>query len=141
MAGYLSLASRRAFAIVATLLLFVGVFPMSPALAATAYSLSINDVAVTEGNAGTTIAAYTVALTPAAGANPVTVTAATSDGTAAAGPDYVANSQLLTFNPGQSTATFNVTVNVDTIDECAAYSYAVTLSVASVAFSCTFTIS
>ncbi len=47
----------------------------------------------------------------------VTVDIATSDGTATAGSDYVANSQTLTFNPGETTASFTVDVVGDTIFE------------------------
>ena len=102
MSGYPSLRSRRAIAIVATFLVFAAFFPMAPALAA-GYSLSINDMAVAEGDAGTTTATFTVTLTPAAGANPVTVTATSASllgDTATAGTDFVTGSQLLTFNTG-----------------------------------------
>ena len=58
---------------------------------------SINDVAVLEGNAGTTTATFTVLLTPAA-AGTVTVDFATADGTATvADNDYVATNGTLTF--------------------------------------------
>ncbi len=134
MSGYPSVASRRVIAVVATFLVFAAFFPMAPALAA-GYSLSINDMAVVEGDVGTATATFTVTLTPAAGANPVTVTATSSTqlgDTATAGTDYVAGSQLLTFNTGESTKTFDVTINGDTIDEGSAETYSVNLSGASV---------
>lgn len=79
-------------------------------------SLSIADVSVTEGNTGTTTASFTVTLSAAAAGN-VTVMAATSDITATAGQDYVANTQTLTFPAGTTTQTFDVTVNGDTMAE------------------------
>jgi hypothetical protein len=47
----------------------------------------------------------------------VTVDYATTNGTATAGQDYIANSGTLTLAPGEITKTFNVTVNDDTLDE------------------------
>jgi hypothetical protein len=77
-------------------------------------SISINDVMVTEGNAGTTPAPFTVTLSAVSGVT-TTVNYATSDGTAAGGVDYVAiGPTLLTFNPGETVKTINVTVNGDT---------------------------
>jgi len=75
--------------------------------------LSIGDVAVFEGDAGTTDAVFQVTLS-AMSKSPVTVTAATRDGTATtADNDYDANEEQLTFNPGQTTATFAVSVRGD----------------------------
>ena len=51
-------------------------------------TLSVNDVSVTEGNAGTTTATFTVSLSATSG-NAVTFDWATAPGTAAAGVDYV----------------------------------------------------
>src|SRR5262249_35704229 len=74
-------------------------------------SLSINDVSITEGNAGTKILNFTVTLS-AASSLTVTANFATADGTATAGSDYVAiPSTLLTFNPGDLTKTIPVTIN------------------------------
>jgi sugar lactone lactonase YvrE len=47
----------------------------------------------------------------------VTVDFATSDGTATAGSDYVANSGTLTFAPGATSASVNVSINGDTTIE------------------------
>jgi hypothetical protein len=47
----------------------------------------------------------------------VTVSYATSNGTALAGSDYTAASGTLTFAPGTTTGTFNVTIIGDTLDE------------------------
>jgi len=62
--------------------------------------ISINDVAVVEGNAGTTNAVFTVTLSPAS-ASTVTVSAITSNLTATAGSDYtLAGPTTITFTPG-----------------------------------------
>ena len=83
-------------------------------------SIRINDVAIKEGNAGTTIMTFTVALTPASG-QVVTVKYATQDNTATSGSgDYVAISpaQTLTFNPGDPiTGDVLVTINGDIFNE------------------------
>ena len=79
-------------------------------------ALSINDTAVTEGNAGTVSATFTVTLAPTSSGT-VTVNWATANGTAAAPSDYVAASGSLTFAPGESTKTITVTVNGDTTSE------------------------
>jgi hypothetical protein len=78
-------------------------------------SFSINDVTQVEGNAGTSIFAFTVTrggdLT-----GTVTVVAVTSDGSATtANNDYVAvPNTTLSFAPGVTTQAVNVTVNGDT---------------------------
>src|SRR4030095_6241253 len=65
-------------------------------------AITINDISVTEGNAGTSNASFTVSLS-----NPsyqfVTANYMTSDGTATAGSDYVTRSDTVTFAPGQVT--------------------------------------
>lgn len=82
------------------------------------YSLSIGDVTVAEGNAGTTTATFTVTL-----ANPstkvVTVKYATADGTAksAAGDFVKKTATVLTFDPGDTSKTVTVDVNGDTLHE------------------------
>jgi ELWxxDGT repeat protein len=80
------------------------------------YALTVNDVAVREGDSGTVDAIVTVTLSAPAPTT-VTVSYATADGTATAGSDYVATSAILTFAPGQVTQTFSVTVMGDTIPE------------------------
>ncbi|MBK8596896.1 MAG: hypothetical protein IPN83_15160 [Holophagales bacterium] len=77
-------------------------------------TFTIGSVTQAEGNAGTSSFVFAVTLSPAA-AGPVSVQAATSDGTATtADGDYVANAQTLTFAAGATTQTFTVTVNGDT---------------------------
>ena len=62
-------------------------------------ALSVGDVTVTEGNAGTVDATFTVTLNASSGRN-VTVDYATADGTAHTPGDYVARNGQLVFTPG-----------------------------------------
>lgn len=78
--------------------------------------VTINDVALTEGNSGTINATFTVTLS-AASSQTATVNYATADGTATAPADYQTQNGLLTFNPGDLTKTITVLVNGDTLDE------------------------
>ena len=82
-------------------------------------SLSINDVALAEGNVGTTTFTFTVSLSAPAGVGGVTFDIATADNTATtADNDYVSNSLTgQTIPSGNSTYNFNVTVNGDTTVE------------------------
>ncbi|MGH7495576.1 MAG: DUF7594 domain-containing protein, partial [bacterium] len=79
-------------------------------------SLSINDVTVTEGNAGTVNAVFSVTLS-ASSSQTVTVHYATTNGTASAGSDYVANSNTLSLPTGTITQTVSVVVNGDAFGE------------------------
>lgn len=79
-------------------------------------SLSINDVSVTEGDVGQKTLSFTVTLS-AASAKAVMVTATTADGTATAGSDYTANTQMLMFAAGETSKSFDVVVNSDTRNE------------------------
>jgi predicted extracellular nuclease len=77
-------------------------------------TLAINDVSVSEGNSGTTLATFTVTLSPAS-ANTVAFDVATANGTAIAGSDYNALSLAgQTIPAGQTSKTFSVTVLGDT---------------------------
>src|SRR5439155_782755 len=79
--------------------------------------LSINNVTVTEGNSGTTLANFTVTLDAAVN-TPVTVDYATANGTAQAGSDYTAATGTLTFAAGTAgTQTVSVVVTGDQIVE------------------------
>ena len=82
-------------------------------------ALSINDVSIAEGNSGTTTATFTLSLTSAPQGTDVTFDIGTQDGTATtANNDYVAKSLTAQVIPaGQTTYTFNVTVNGDTTIE------------------------
>jgi predicted extracellular nuclease len=78
--------------------------------------LSVNDVTVAEGDAGTSTATFTVSLSRPAPAGGVTFDIATSDGTATASSgDYVARSVAgATIPAGSTSYSFPVTVNGDT---------------------------
>ena len=79
-------------------------------------TLSINDVSVTEGNAGPTIAAFTASLSYAP-IETTTVQVATADDTASRPGDYTQFSQGVIFQPGDTSEPVEVAVNGDTIDE------------------------
>jgi len=90
-------------------------------------SLSVNDVTVIEGNAGTTIAEFTVLLSAAA-PTPVTVWFKTADATATtADRDYLATTGSLTFLPGETSKPVRVAVSGDVKAE-ANESFALVLS-------------
>lgn len=78
--------------------------------------VSVDDVTVTEGNAGTTPATFTVSLDRPSPA-PVTVDFATADGTAVAPADYAVTAGTVTFAPGETTKPVTAPVNGDTVDE------------------------
>ena len=79
-------------------------------------SLSINDVTVVEGNAGTINAVFTVTLSAARGQT-ATVNYATADGTATQPLDYTSASGTLTFAPGVTTQTITVILNGEVVPE------------------------
>jgi hypothetical protein len=79
-------------------------------------SISIADTSGNEGNSGTTPFAFTVSLS-AASSQVVSVHYATADGTATAPADYASASGTLTFSPGQTSKTVNVSVVGDTLFE------------------------
>jgi Ca2+-binding RTX toxin-like protein len=91
---------------------FTGIETQGPA----GPTISINNVAVTEGNAGSSTATFTATLS-AASAQTVSVDAATANGTATAPGDYQSASATLTFAPGVTTANFSVQINGDTTPE------------------------
>ena len=76
----------------------------------------MNDVTVTEGNAGAVNANFTVTLS-APSTQTVTVDYATSNGTATAPQDYTSASGTLTFDPGVTSRTITVAVLGDVLDE------------------------
>ena len=91
--------------------------PLSSALRATIAGppqLSIADATVEE--AANATVDFEVAVSKAASST-VTVSYATSDGSALAGSDYIAASGTLTFAPGALTQTIAVTVLADSLDE------------------------
>ena len=85
----------------------------SPAVAGT---VSINDVTITEGDAGAKTATFTVTRT--AGAAAFDVTYATANGTATAGSDYgVIAPTVLSFAAGETSRTVSVSISGDTAFE------------------------
>src|SRR3954451_14954546 len=81
-------------------------------------NLTINDVSLNEGNAGTTSFTFTVSLSTPAGPGGVTFDIGTADGTGTQPSDYTAKSLTgQTIPAGSSTYTFDVLVNGDTTPE------------------------
>ena len=78
--------------------------------------LSINDVALIEGNKGTKNLTFTVSLSSASSV-PVTVQYAAANGTAMAGSDYTAASGTLTIPAGSTGGIISVGVKGDTLLE------------------------
>lgn len=78
--------------------------------------ISVEDVAVVEGDSGTTQLTFSVTLSAVSAAQ-ATVEYATADDTALAGSDYTAVSGTLTFQPGETSKTVTVFVTGDTLFE------------------------
>jgi serralysin len=79
-------------------------------------NISINDVTITEGDSGTSIATFTV--TRSGGTAAFAVNYATADGTATAGSDYVGQpTGTVSFAAGDLSKTISVTINGDTTVE------------------------
>lgn len=78
--------------------------------------ITIDDVAIAEGNSGTRNVNLTARLSAPSGQK-ITVAYTTADGTATAGSDYTARSGMLTFYAGSTTQTISVTVLGDTVVE------------------------
>lgn len=79
-------------------------------------TLSVNDPIVQEGNAGGTVAAFTVRLIGAS-EEPVTVDYSTINGSALNPTDYLETVGTLTFAPGDTAERVEVRVNGDTVVE------------------------
>ena len=75
-------------------------------------TLSINDVSISEGNSGITNAQLTVSLS-APSSQTISVSFATSDGTAISGSDYITTIGTITFAPSETIKTVIVPVNGD----------------------------
>lgn len=79
-------------------------------------TFSVNDVAITEGNAGSTNLGFTVTRSNTSGTASVLVS--TSSGTAIAGTDFTAiTNQSVSFAAGEGTRTVNVAILGDTLRE------------------------
>ncbi len=79
-------------------------------------SITIADVTISEGNSGAKNATFTVDLSAVSSSN-VTVQYATRNGTATAGTDYSAKSGTITFAPGQTRKTIDVSITGDSTFE------------------------
>lgn len=78
--------------------------------------LSVDDVSIVEGSSGTATATFTVSLSnPSAFVS--SVDWSTIEGSATAGADYVAGTGAVSFAVGQTSRTFDVTVQGDSVDE------------------------
>jgi hypothetical protein len=80
-------------------------------------SVSIGDVTITEGNAGTKVATFVV--TRAGGSAAFNVNYATANNTATAGSDYQAASGTLSFGAGETSKTISIVISGDTVVESA----------------------
>ncbi|HEV7659769.1 MAG TPA: Calx-beta domain-containing protein [Allosphingosinicella sp.] len=81
----------------------------------TPIQVSINDVSIVEGQSGTSVLTFTVTRTGGTGAFDVNFE--TTDGSAVAPGDYLANSGTLSFGVGQNSQTISITINGDLITE------------------------
>ncbi len=79
-------------------------------------TISINDVSVTERNAGTTNATFTLTLS-APSSQSVTVAYATANGAATGGSDFTGSTGTVTFAAGVTSRTLSVAVRGDSKDE------------------------
>ncbi len=89
-------------------------------------SLTLADTSVDEGNTGTSLAAFAVTLSPMS-TQVVQVNFMTIDGTASEGADYLSTSGTLTFNPGETIQTIEVSVIGDLVDEGISEAFTVNL--------------
>jgi uncharacterized delta-60 repeat protein len=78
--------------------------------------LSINDVSVNEGHAGSTTIDFTVTLS-AASVDEVTVQFLTANGSATSGSDFLSTGGTLTFAPGETSKTISVDILGDRLGE------------------------
>ncbi|MCA9919391.1 MAG: hypothetical protein KC445_15635, partial [Anaerolineales bacterium] len=74
--------------------------------------MRIANTSITEGNSGTTVMSFVVSLDAVSGRT-ITVNYATANGTAVSGSDYIAKSGTLTFTPGQTQKTINISIKGD----------------------------
>jgi len=81
-------------------------------------TLHVADAGILEGNSGIKSLAFTFSLSQPT-TSPVSVRYGTTDGTAIAGSDYIAASDILTFAPGETTKTVSVSISGDLAVESA----------------------
>jgi hypothetical protein len=90
-------------------------------------TITVTAVTITEGDVGTSPAAFVVTLSAPAGV-PVTVRFATADGSAIASLDYQSVADVLTFAPGETAQTIVVPIIGDLLDEPLNETFTLTLS-------------
>ncbi|MCS6883292.1 MAG: cadherin domain-containing protein, partial [Chloroflexaceae bacterium] len=113
--------------LLALVALLLGIAGASALLANPIVTVQLQGASIPEGNSGTSTATFTVNLSQALGSGQQIVLGVTTDAgpsnqaTAGAscgpGVDYVSNLATLTFNPGDVSQTFAVTICGDTVDE------------------------
>ncbi|MFZ1401215.1 MAG: Calx-beta domain-containing protein, partial [Candidatus Promineifilaceae bacterium] len=79
-------------------------------------TLTISDASISEASSGSTTMSFQVSLNTVSGKT-ITVNYATANGTATAGEDYTAVTSTLTFTPGQTQKTINITILGDALYE------------------------
>ena len=79
--------------------------------------LSIANASIIEGDAGTSVLVFTVTASAPAPTDGISFQAATSDGTASAGSDYVALAGNFTIAAGATSTTVSIVINGDTVFE------------------------
>lgn len=89
--------------------------------------LEIGDASVTEGDAGTTQAIFSITLSEPLGSD-LTFTVASSNIGAASGSDYTAVNQVMTLTAGETMTNIAVNVAGDTVDETDTETFSVSLS-------------
>ena len=93
-----------------------GLFVLHPTVNPNPTSIFIGDSSVTEGDSGTTTLSFPVTLSNSS-SQEVSVSFATAPGTATSGVDYVPLSGLVTFSPGATVRSIDITVIGDLLDE------------------------
>jgi hypothetical protein len=106
---------HRRSATVVVFAMLVGAFQLPASAAPPKPSISINDMVVIEGNAGTKVLSFT-ARVKGRGATKASVAWATDDVTATAGSDYNEANGTVSFSSGKSQR-INITVLGDVVDE------------------------
>ena len=93
-----------------------GLFVLHPTVNPSPTSIFIGDASVTEGNSGTTLLSFPVTLSNSI-SQEVSVSFATAPGSATPGVDYEPLTGLVTFSPGATVRSIDITVNGDLLDE------------------------
>jgi hypothetical protein len=89
--------------------------PLEPRQLLAGFSFSINDIAIFEGDSGSSLAVFTVAFSGFNSLGGASVQYSTADGSAKAGIDYTPTSGQLIFGPGVRARTIAVPILGDTL--------------------------